>query len=86
MSKEAKVLGIHYLDFKDDAGKPVKGHQIWLSAPTDAQGWQDNIAVMKSWVADGTALEPLARSLLIGDTVEWEYNGRGKPVLIDNLR
>lgn len=81
MKVKAKVLAIRYLDFKDDKGEAVKGHQTFVSAPTDQPGWTQNIELLKCWTSDSSEEAALVASLIPGDEVYIEFNRRGKPVL-----
>lgn len=83
MRVECKVLGIRVLDFKDDKGDPIKGHQVFVSGVTDQPGWTRGIEVMKCWVPDGSNMEASVMSLIPGDLVYVEFNRRGKPVIVE---
>ena len=81
MRLEAKVLGIRYLDFKDDKGVPIKGYQTFVSAETDQPGWTMNVEVLKTWTAADSQMAATVASLIPGDVVYIEFNRRGKPVI-----
>lgn len=83
MKINAKVLAIRHLDFFDDAQRPVKGHQVFVSAPTNEKGWTQGVEMLKIWVPDGSAEEATAAALLPNDEINIDFNRRGKPVLVE---
>lgn len=83
MKINAKVLAIRHLDFLDDAQRPVKGHQVFVSAPTNEKGWTQGVELLKIWVPDGSAQEATAVALLPNDEISIDFNRRGKPILVD---
>lgn len=85
MNYEAKVLGIHYLDFKNDSGEVIKGYQIFVAAKTDQQSWTQGMEILKCWIGAGTESESVAQALIPGDLVQIAFNRRGKPVIMEVL-
>lgn len=83
MTINARVLAIRHLDFLDDAQRPIKGHQVFVSAQTDEKGWCQGVELLKIWIPDGTDKEALAVALLPNDEVQIDFNRRGKPVLVN---
>ena len=81
MELKAKVLAIRFLDFEDNDGNPVVGHQIFVSSETDQSGWVQNVELLKCWVPKSSDLAPLADSLIPGDEVYISFNRKGKPQL-----
>ena len=81
MELKAKVLAIRFLDFEDDRGKPVEGHQVFVSAETDQTGWVQNIELLKCWVPESSDMAALAASLIPGDEVYITFTRKGKPQL-----
>lgn len=76
-----KVLTVRDLDFLDDKNRPVKGQQLWvLGQSSDPQwnGWE----IVKIWIPDGHAMETVVSQLRLDDTIEVQFDRRGKPVTI----
>lgn len=82
MKITAKVLAVKRVDFINDDGEPVKGHQVWVCAPSTESAWNGH-EVMKIWVKDGDIHAGDAAALLHDDPVIIEFNRRGKPVITD---
>lgn len=82
MTITAKVLAIHRLDFTTDKNEEVKGYQVWLSAPSDSKSWVGP-EILKSFFKDDNQHAGDAAALLPGDSVLFEFNRYGKPVITD---
>lgn len=78
----AKVLAIRRLDFITDKNEEVKGHQVWLSVPSESKSWNGN-EITKTFVKDDSPHAGDAAALLADDVVLVEFNRYGKPVITD---
>lgn len=82
MTVNAKVLAVRRLDFTTDKNEVVKGHQVWLSASTDAPAW-NGVEILKTFIKDDSIHAGDAAALLPNDPVIIEFNRYGKPVITD---
>lgn len=78
MKVTAKVLAVKRVDFENDDGEQIIGRQLWVCAPTEEPAW-NGYEVMKIWVADSANDAADCAALIHGDTVEIDFNRRGKP-------
>ena len=81
MKTTAKVLAIKRLDFETDDGEKIQGRQLWVCAPSDEPAWNGH-EVLKIWVADSANDAADCAALIHGDTVEIDFNRRGKPYVV----
>lgn len=82
MTITAKVLSIKRLDFTTDKNEEVKGYQVWLSAPSDSKSWSGP-EILKTFIKDDSMHAGDAAALLPDDSVLFEFNRYGKPVITD---
>lgn len=78
----AKVLATKRVDFENDDGEQILGRQLWVFAPSDEPAWNGH-EVLKIWVADSAKDAADCAALIHGDTVEIDFNRRGKPYVVD---
>lgn len=77
-----KVLATRRLDFTTDEGEHIQGRQLYVCIPSDEPGW-DGHEVLKIWVPDSAKDAADCAALIHGDTVEIDFNRRGKPYVVD---
>ena len=82
MTTTAKVLAVRRLDFTTDKNETVKGYQVWLSSPAESPSW-NGPAISKCFIKDDNPHAVHAAALLPDDTVLFEFNRYGKPVITD---
>lgn len=70
-----KVIGIRNLDFTGTDGKPVKGTQLFLTAPMEAPA--EGESAIKVFLSD-ERLAQIGFMPQVGDEVKPEYNQYGK--------
>ena len=78
MVTSAKVLAIKRLDFVTQDKEKILGRQIWVCISTPDPAWNGH-EVLKIWVPDSAADAPDAAALINGDSIDIDFNRRGKP-------
>ncbi len=81
MKTTAKVLAVRRLDFTTVKEEKIQGRQLWACAPTDDPAWNGH-EVLKIWVPDTDIHAPDCAALIHGDTIEIDFNRRGKPFVV----
>ena len=82
MKTLANVLATRRLDFTTDDGEQILGRHLWVCIPSTEPDWNGH-EVLKIWVSDSAKDAADCAALIHGDTVEIDFNRRGKPYVVN---